>query len=199
MRDRVTKNMAFGIAVGLTNTARFASEKMQNQLPQIFDRPTPFTKRGIAFQPATRSKLEARVFVRDDQAKYLAMQETGGTRSPMAGKPITLAVGQRVNQFGNIPRGAIGRVRARGDVFFSSGKDARTKHLPPGIYRRVKIGGRKRKGAVAKGNLKLVVAYEASAQYKPRFHFVERVSAIVRDNARREIEAGIAKAISTAR
>jgi len=199
IRDRVAKNFKFGIALGLTNTARFASDKMHQQLPQIFDRPTPFTKSGIGFQPATKSGLEARVFVRDVQAQYLEMQEKGGTRRRMPGKPITLAVGQRLNQFGNIPRGSIARTRARDDVFFASGKDARTKHLPPGIYRRAKVGSRKRKGAKGKGQLKLLVAYEASAKYQPRFRFVERVSGIARDNVRREIEAGIAKAMATAR
>jgi hypothetical protein len=199
MRSRVAKNLRFGIALGLTSTARFASEKMQAQLPAIFDRPTPFTQRGIAFQPATKAKLEARVFVREVQAQYLEMQETGGTRQPMPGKPITLAVGQRLNRFGNIPKGSIARTRAREDVFFANGKDARSRHLPPGIYRRLKTGGRKRKGAQAKASLKLLVAYETSAKYKPHFRFVERVRGIARDNVRREIEAAIAKAMATAR
>ncbi len=195
IQQKVHRNLTFGIARGLTKTAQFAAEKMQQQLPQIFDRPTPFTQRAIGFAPATKSKLEARVFVRDRQAQYLEMQERGGQRTPKPGSPINVPVAQRLNQYGNIARGAIGRQRAKPDVFVSKGK-GKTKHLPPGLYQRTAKGrGRKRRA----GPLKMLIAFERKAIYRPQFRFGERVSKIARANVKQQIAASIAEAMRTMR
>jgi hypothetical protein len=209
LQGRVDKNLRFGIARGLTETARFASTKLQQQLPQIFDRPTPFTQRAIGFQSATKANLEARVFVRDRQAQYLEMQERGGARLPKPGSPINVAVGQRLNQYGNISRGAIARVRAKPNVFVSKGR-GRTAHLAPGIYERLSarskkgLGSRRgRKVTTGRGKqktrLNLLVAFERQAKYQPRFRFVERVSKIARANVKAHISASIADAMRTMR
>lgn len=194
LRNRVGRNLNFAIARGLTKTAQFASQKVQQQLPAIFDRPTPFTQRAIAFAPATKTKLEARVFVRDVQAQYLLRQEQGGLRTPMPGSPINIAVGQRLNQYGNIGRGALAKQRAKPDVFVSKGAGT-TKHLPAGLYQRPSKTSAKRKG---KG-LKLLVAFERKAKYLPRFRFVERVTKIARDTVKPEITLSIAEAMRTMR
>ena len=195
IQDKVQKNLTFGIANGLTKTAQFAAQKMQQQLPTIFNRPTPFTQRAIGFSPASKSKLEARVFVRDIQAAYLMRQEQGGLRTPQPGSPINIAVGQRLNQFGNISRGAIARQRAKPTVFASK-CTGKTKHLPPGLYERPsKSAGKRRK---AKG-LKLLVAFERKANYQPRFRFVERVSKVAKASVKANIAASIAEAMQTMR
>lgn len=209
IQAKVQKNLNFGIARGLTNTAKFAAAKLEQQLPAIFDRPTPFTKRAIGFQSATRAKLEARVFVRDQQALYLMRQEQGGLRKPQPGSPINIAVGQRLNQYGNISRGAIAKLRAKPNVFVSK-STGKTKHLPPGIYERLNARSKKGLGSrrgrpvtTGKGKhktrLNLLVAFERQAQYQPRFRFVERVSKIARDNVKRETAASIADAMRTIR
>ena len=206
IQQKVKKSLAFGVARGLTNTAKFAAAKMEQQLPSIFDRPTPFTQRAVGFQSATKAKLEARVFVRDVQANYLMRQEQGGLRRPMPGSPINIAVGQRLNQYGNISRGALARQRTKPNVFASKGT-GKTKHLPPGLYER--MGTRKAKALGSKrgrkrvsgkaGRLKLLVAFERQASYQPRFQFVERVSKIAQANVKSIISASIADAIRTMR
>lgn len=207
MRAKVTKNLRFGIAKGLTDTAKFAAAAMEAQLPDVFDRPTPFTQKGIGFKPATRQTLEARVFVKDIQAKWLMRQETGGLRTPVPGSPINLAVGQRLNQYGNISRGAIAKLRAKPDVFVSTGK-GKTAHLPPGIYERVGVRSKKglgskrgRKVTTGRGSqgtrLNLLVAFGRKAAYKPRFRFVERVTKIARAKVKANIEAAIGEAMRT--
>lgn len=218
IRDRVDRNLKFAIARGLTQTARFASEEMTKQIPQIFDRPTPFTKRAMAFTPATRSSQEARVFVRDVQAQYLMRQEKGGTRMPEPGSPINVPVGINLNRYGNIARGNIGRKRQRPDVFVSRGT-GKTQHLPPGLYQRAEVtrrrggakgtggplrqGGRGKKvgGKAAKGatSLKLLVSFERAASYAPRLGFRDRVERIVKDSLRQNIVDSIADAMRTMR
>jgi len=203
------KNIRFGIARGLTQTANEVAAQVTSDLPAIFDRPTPFTQRAIGFTSATREGLTASVFVRDIQARYLLRQETGGLRTPQPGSPITLPVGQWLNQYGNIARGAIGRARQKPDVFVSKGT-GKTKHLPPGLYERTgtrkkKAMGSQRGRKVTTGRgkqqtkLKLLVAFERQAKYQPRFRFVERTTAAVKASAVRNIERSIAEALRTAR
>jgi hypothetical protein len=209
MHFKVQKNLNFAIARGLTNTARFAAQKMQQQLPAIFDRPTPFTQRAIGSLPATKTRLEARVFVRDVQAQYLMPQEHGRLRQPMPGSPINIAVGQRLNPYGNISRGAIAKLRAKPNVFFSKGK-GKTKQLPPGLYERLDVRRKKgmgsrrgRKVTTGRGNqktrLNMLVAFERQASYQPRFRFSERVIKIARNTIQRELQVSVADAMRTMR
>lgn len=209
LRNKVDRNLRFGIARGLTETAKEAAKAIEADMPRIFDRPTAFTQRGIGFAPANKTTLTARVFVRDMQAKYLMRQERGGIRTPEPGSPITLPVKQRLNQHGNLGRGTIARLRAKPNVFAVNGK-GKTAHLPPGIYER--LGTRKARGlgssrgrkATAgrggqKSRVKLLVAFEPKAKYQPRFQFVVRTKRIASATVKRNIEASIAEAMRTAR
>lgn len=209
MHSRVEKNLRFAIARGLTNTAKFAAEKLGQQLPTIFDRPTPFTQRAIGITSATKATMQATVFVRNAQAQYLTMQEQGGIRAPRPGSPINIPVAQRINQYGNISRGAIARQKQKCSVFVANGK-GKTKHLPPGLYER--LGNRKTKGLGSrrgakvttgrgkqKTRVKLLVAFERQAKYQPRFRFQERTIKIAQANVRSIIEASIRDAMATMR
>ena len=151
--ERLDKNMRFASARALTMTAKDASATVTKDLSSIFDRPNQFTKRAVAVLSATTSRLQSNVLVKDQQAEYLTYQEEGGDRRPMPGKPVVLPVRQRTNQFGNIPRGAIGKAKDKRTTFVATGK-GRTKHLAPGIYERP-IKGKRRNGSVGtKGALR---------------------------------------------
>jgi hypothetical protein len=215
---KVEKNVHFGVARALTQTAKAASETVASKLPTIFDRPTPFTQKGIGFTSAKRDSLTATVFVKDVQAGYLMMQETGGVRAPRPGSPINLAVKQRLNAYGNIARGAIARLKAKDDVFAASGNNARTRHLKPGIYERSMQGKRRKGGSGSKGEvynksgkavggkaakggatLKMLIAFKRKATYQPRFQFeartVKAANAVLANN----IERSVAEALGSMR
>lgn len=170
------KQVDFATARALTWTAKGAAADFTRELPKILDKPTPFTQRGIAAIPAKKATLEAFVLVKDLQAQYLAYLQTGETRKPQPGRPINVPVGRRVNRYGNIPKGAIARELQREDTFFASGRDEKTRHLPPGIYRRPKRGTRRSgaRGRVGKP-LKLLVAAEKQADYDPILDMHRRV------------------------
>lgn len=195
------RQIAFGLARGLTETAKQAQRAVEVSLPQKFDRPTPFTKRGIGIKAAARERPVAEVFVKDVQAQYLRLEETGGRRVARAGSPINIPAAQRTNVYGNIPRGAIRRLRGRTDIVI--GGTRKTKHLPPGIYQRVGQSrftpkGRRRSNPKPKG-LKLLIRIEPAAAYRPRFGFRHTVTAVVRRDVRRNIAREIVKAFATAR
>lgn len=188
--SRAEKNVRFGIARGLTQIAKQASQLVNQSMEKRFDRPTPFTKRAAGFTPATRESLRSEVFIKDIQAGYLLLEETGGTRLPRAGSPINLPVNQRTNVYGNIPRGAIGRERAKPTTFVASRNDPKTRHLAPGIYRRYK--SRKRAP-------KLLVAFERIARYRPRLRFRETVRELVSSRGASIVAQSLANAFRTAR
>ena len=150
---RERKNLEFATARALTWTGRDAKEAVEKSLPTRFDRPTAFTKRAVAAIPARRNKMYSRVLIKDTQAKYLNIQEEGGTRTP-SGRALVVPVGIRLNRYGNIPRAGVRRALGRADTF-------------SGVVRGVGgIWQRQRNGSV-----KLLVAYESQATYQPRFNF----------------------------
>lgn len=78
--------MAKATSTALTRTAKVAQQEIQKAMPRVFDRPTPFTIKSVMIEPATASRLESRVFIRDEAFKgtapvnYLSPQAHGGAR-----------------------------------------------------------------------------------------------------------------------
>lgn len=217
---RAESQARFALARALTLTAKDAAAELTAALPEIFDAPTPFTRRAIAITPARKDTLVAEVFVKDVQARYLARQEVGGVRRPEPGAPVVLPVRIRTNVYGNIARGRIAREREKPTTFVSKQDTPKTRHLPPGIYERadrgnrrqggrgtvgaLRIGptGKKAGGAAYKGkltSLKLLVALERQAQYRPRFGMKVRVARTVRRVFAARFAESVEQALRTAR
>lgn len=188
-RATIEKQARFATAVALTQTAKDAQAAVTQALPQIFDAPTPFTQKSIAITPARKDSLEAWVFAKDIQAKYLAIQEVGGAQQPKRGAPLTVPVNIRRTQYGGIGRGGIKR-EMRKPGAFTVGKNDRS-NLPPGIYRR----GRGKKA----GRPVLLVALEPVTRYKPQFGFKDRVLTVARQRFPQNFKAALTRALATAR
>ena len=77
--------MPFAIARALTDMAQLGKATITREIPAIFSKggpPKPFTVNSLVARPASKSTLAAEVFIKDTQASYLQLEETGGTRSP---------------------------------------------------------------------------------------------------------------------
>jgi len=182
MADLQKQQLPFATALALTDTARYdVKPAIERRIEIAFDRPTPFTKRGVAYKPAYKNRPVASVFVKDVQAGYLELQETGGVRRPK-GRALLVPAKQRVNQYGNLPRGSVQRLLARKDTF--SGRV----NGQGGIWQRTRKGG-----------LRLLVSYEDQADYRPTFRFYETAIDAAVLNFPRRFEAAMARALSTAR
>jgi hypothetical protein len=76
----------FATVLALTRTAKFAERKIREEIPRVFDRPTPFTRRATFVQPATKARRYAMVLIREYEKgrvapiRYLQPQIYGGTR-----------------------------------------------------------------------------------------------------------------------
>lgn len=152
----MVKDLRMAQAKALTFTAKdLAEEDSPLQMERAFDKPIPFTKRGTSSKWAKPQRLKATVFVKDIQAGYLALEETGGRRQPKRTKlPVPLKA--RRNKYGNMPRGYLKSQLARKDVF--QGRINGTL----GVWQRLKGG-----------KVRLLVAYTDGADYQKRFHWRE--------------------------
>ncbi|MBD8875425.1 hypothetical protein [Roseibium polysiphoniae] len=177
------RQVPYAVSLALNATIDDVERNTQKSMTRRLDRPTPFTMRGLAKWKANKRKLRASVFFKDAQAGYLEKQETGGIRRPK-GRAIPVPVGQRVNKYGNMPKGAIKRLLARKDVF------SRKINGVAGIWQRPK--GRRK-------TLKLLVAYQPKATYQPRLGY--RAGALKTTQARIGVHfrRSMSQALKTAR
>lgn len=209
------KQVRYAAAVALTRTANAVKAAMPAVLEQQLDRPTPFTKRGLFVRPARKDDLAAVVGFHDIQARYLRRQIEGGTRQ--AGpRGIKLPGNIELNTFGNIPKGAIDKLKAAAQsgqisgalrrrlgvggrrkgqatlqLFFGKPQGRGWEKAPVGIYRRVPGNP---------GKLIPVVVFEDTpARYKPRLKFREAAEAIVRREWDQQFAKALADAMRTAR
>lgn len=132
--DRLQREqIPFAMALALTQTAKDVQAAEQKEMRDVFDRPTPYTLRSLFLRPATKQRLEAQVFFKDESGttgkgtpatKYLLPQVFGGLRNqkrferalqrsaklPPGHDQEIYAVpgeGARLDSFGNLSRGQI--------------------------------------------------------------------------------------------
>lgn len=167
----------FAMAVALTRTAKRLVPLMEEEVRKVFDKPTPFSVRAFGFVPATKATLEARVFIKPVQARYLLPNIIGGRRGQkpferkfQGGGYWAPGQGIRVNAAGNLTRAQIVQIANKlrgsgryGEVFI--GKPAGHPNAPFGIW------GRPKKGRRASGNLTPLLVRIATPTYKVRFDF----------------------------
>ena len=154
LSDLGRKQLPFAAAMTLNDVAADVKEDEARGIEETFDRPTPYTKRGLYLRRASKSRLAAQVGVKSVQAGYLGLQARGGVRRPK-GQALVVPVKMRRNKYGNMAKGAVKRAAAKPGVFVASRKSTRSQHLPPGIYERPR-GKRASKP-------KMLVAFESSA------------------------------------
>ncbi|WP_342640925.1 hypothetical protein [Rhodoligotrophos ferricapiens] len=131
---KAEKNIRFGIARGLTQTAQAAHRDLVKGARAAFDRPTKATLDAFYIRPATRELLEAEVGVKDELAgfakgtpasKFLAPHIFGGgRRQKRSERALSIAglmgnkgflvpgSGMKLNQYGNIPGSTMVRILA---------------------------------------------------------------------------------------
>lgn len=161
LSDFARNQLPFATALAVNEVLQDVVRNTQKRMRRVIDRPTPFTLRGFAIRRASKRRLVGQVFAKDIQGAYLRWLETGGTRAPK-GRANLVPVGARLNKFGNLPRGAIGRTLARPKVFSGSPKG---RPGAGGIYQRM--------GRGRNAHLRLLVHYAARSRYRPALKFIE--------------------------
>jgi hypothetical protein len=183
LTDFERRQVPFAIATAINWTLDDVKVTEERRLLTVLDRPTRFTQRGLIIRRASKRRLEGEVRFKDIQRSYLLLQERGGQRLPRK-TAIPVPVRQRVNQYGNMPRGVIRRLLARPDTFSGEVNGV------AGIWQRPRKRG---------GPLKLLVAYEPKARYEPRLRFEASALAVAQRRLPFNMSHALANAIRTAR
>ena len=130
------------------------------------------------------------------QAEYLRFQIEGGTRTPKGTAIAVPTSNVKLNRYGNLAggQGRIKRLLAKKNTFQG------TINGVAGVWQRPKRGKRSRggSGTIGQSGLKLLVAYESSTQYQPRFDFYGIGERSVRANIGKEMDKAIARALQSA-
>lgn len=203
MSDVSRQQAPFAMAKAMTMTVRQAKVAEDAHIMSVFDRPTPFTKRAVAFEGANKRNLKASVFVKEDQAKYLAAQAQGGQRKfkpfeeQFAGSASTMVAlpgrGVALNQYGNVSKAKIKRIA---QDLNTSGKAKRFfkgkpkgQDLPEGIYTRTNKNTQ----------ITPLLVFANAAVYQKRFNFSELAKATITAQFATNLTAAWDAAMRTAR
>lgn len=175
------QQLPFATAKALTDVARYdVKPAVERQMDLVFDKPVEFTRRGVGYRPAYKGTLSSRVLIKEIQNSYLEVEEYGGVRVPKK-RALVIPAAQKVNSYGNLPKGTVQRLLARKDTF--SGRV----HGQGGIWQRTR------------GGLKLLIAWEDRATYRPRFGFYDTCRMAAELHFPRRFEAAFSQALATAR
>lgn len=80
--DIVARQMPFAGMMALNHTAVALLDDVQRRMPEVFDRPTPWTRNAFMVTYATKASLQAQVGLKPDadRKQYLRIEEAGGAR-----------------------------------------------------------------------------------------------------------------------
>lgn len=137
------KQIPFAIALALTETARRVEKAEIKVMRQRFDRPTRYTLNSLMVQKATKTRQQARVWMRDwspkgtPAQKYLNPQVYGGERAHKRSERALIAIGAmkpdeyavpaagaRIDAYGNMSRGQIVQILSALRAFSEQGYSA---------------------------------------------------------------------------
>jgi len=150
------KQIPFATSLALNQTANDVKDKEQQTMQRDLDRPTPNVIKSIKVNRSSKLKLVATIFIIPAVSEFLRYQISGGIRPPR-GKTEAVPVGIKLNVYGNIPgrrQGKLSKLLIRPDTFSGTRKGIN------GIWQRTRDG-----------RAKLLVAYEPTTKYKPRWRF----------------------------
>jgi hypothetical protein len=193
--------LPFVVATALTATAKKVQVAQTSNLSRVFDRPTPFTQKAVGVKAAKKNDLRAQVFVKDIAAAYLAPYEFGGVHK-VNGRAVFVPKAVTLNQYGNLPRSMIARLKGRADIFIGPVKTKRG--VINGVWQRPTIvaagvGKRVAKSANQTGRMKLLIRFSDPTEVKKHLGYRALARQIVSANINRDLTEAAARAIASAR
>ena len=153
--DRIGKQARFATAVALTRTAQDVKADLRREMQRTFDRPTPYTLNSLFLSPATKARLEARVFFKDDfgtRPHYLLPQIEGGERPLKRFEQLLLqrgvlyrgeravpGQGAKLDSYGNMSRGQIVQIISQLGAFNLAGASQNATNSKRSRAKRAKV------------------------------------------------------------
>lgn len=222
--DLERNQLPFAMALALTETAKLVKERLEGEMRTVFDRPTRYTLSSLRLFPATKQKLVARVWMKNESdkaspaTKWLTPQVYGGSREDKRSEKLLRAKGvlpdgkyivpgrdAKLDGFGNIGRGQLQKIiaglGAQQDKYSSTESRRSIGNLKRFFVMRngreaIGIGERTGRG---KGKLRLVLAFVGRPGYRKDFVFFAIAEQIADDQLPIQFELALARAIATRR
>lgn len=196
------QQIPYATALALTALAKKVQAEETKALSQVFDRPTPFTLKAIGTKAARKSNLVASVYVKDIAASYLAPYEFGGMHK-QNGRATLNPKAVQTNQYGNLPKNLIARLKGRSDVFIGAIK-TKNGGVVNGVWQRplatAPLAGRKGlRGSNRTDHLKLLIRFTDAQPVKQHLSYRARAQRVVNANFNAEFNAAMAIAMATAK
>ncbi len=199
------QQLPFATAEALTALAKLVQKEETKALSSTLDNPTPFTLKSIGVKAARKSTMQALVFVKDIAASYLEPYEFGGVHK-LNSRALLNPKDIGTNQYGNIPKSALARLKGRSDVFIGTVKTKAGETIN-GVWQRPtvrvnqKIKGRSSvpRGANSTGRLKLLIRFGDALPVKKQLHYRDRARRTISANFNREFGKASAKALASAK
>lgn len=233
LRQLSSRSINFAVMRSINQLAWLSREEWIAKSPALFDRPTPLTQKALQFTKATKDTLSSTLKFRDEAQKgtapdrYLNVHLTGGARPQKRFEARlqasywmprgTIAVpgaGAKLDRFGNISQGTIGRILsalgAQFDVLQNETRTSRERRerksrrssrpkvrffavtvkrrgLEPGIYERTQF----RWGS----SVKPIIRFVRPGNYRPRLKDYNFAQDVIRRNAERVLSVEISAEI----
>lgn len=148
----------FATAYALTKTAQEAKKNIEADIRRVFDRPTPYTQKGVWIKAATKARLFAKVYLKDESFKgvpadrYLIHQIRGTSRQLKGFERLLQRSGVMpdgwfavptnaapLDQYGNVPGGIITRILSQ----LQASRDSLANETPASKTRTMRRKGRR--------------------------------------------------------
>ncbi|WP_462382282.1 hypothetical protein [Pseudomonas sp. Marseille-QA0892] len=229
LTDLEREQLPFAAALALTRTAQDVEQALVSEMQNVFDRPTRWTLNGLRVFPATKQKLVARVWMKNESDKaapattWLTPEVYGGprrdkrTESMLKAKGILPADryvapgdGAELDQFGNMKRGQLTRMLSGVRGFTETGYSANA----TGSVRSRRKGNAKSFFVMRKGkdpigiaqrvgrkrdDVKMIVAFVRKPNYTKRYRFFEVADQVAEQRLPERFKEAMAQAMRTRR
>lgn len=206
--DGLGRQLPFVISRAINDTAFKVRATEQSELRATLDRPKPWTLRQIRVTKSTKQNLVSTIKPDTPRASAILSTHIRGGRRGLRGAERMLqaaglmprgwyvvpsdSAGIRIDSYGNMTMASwrmLLRARSEQRLFISLQDHPRTRHLPPGIYRRTNRGHL----------IEALVFFEQSTRYQPRIRWVETALTTVQREFRPAFDAAVAYAMRTRR
>jgi hypothetical protein len=204
--DFIRRQLPFAIAQGVNQTAQRVAKAESDNIVATLKNPTPFTRKSVGVKRAKKGSPTAIVFMKDITAAYLQPYETGGVHK-LPGTALLNPKDIALNQYGQLPRGIMAKLRGRKDIYIGIVKTS--KGSINGVWQRLDVGrsGAPRKKRIARGGLydkhlgalKLLIRFGDALPVKKQLNWGKRAKQIVDQWIDKDLSAALAAARKTAR
>ncbi|OOG61436.1 hypothetical protein B0E46_15780 [Rhodanobacter sp. B04] len=184
------KQIDYATTLALNSLAKRVQIAEQGQIKATFKHPKPFTVNAVGMRGATKQTLTAIVFIRPVAAKYLAPYEDGGSHV-LPGRALLNPKNIRLDQYGQLTRATLKRLKAMPNVFIGPVKTAHG--TVNGVWQRIKAS----RGKPA--HLKLLIRFGDALPVNKRLQFGSTGKKVIERGFVQAFTDGMAKAMATAK